>query len=289
MAARAIHYGGVRAAGPFVPVNCAAIPEPLFESAMFGHRRGAFTGAVESQAGFVEQSSGGTLFLDEVAEIPPSQQAKLLRVLQEGEVTPVGAARPVKVDLRVVAAANRDLEQMVAKGTFREDLFYRLNVLRIELPTLAERAEDVPALAEHLLLEIARGHGVPALGFTSEALAALERHRWPGNVRELRNAVERALLAARGRRIDVADLPPAVRAPAGAEAVPPPGEGGLTLAEVERAHVEKVLAMVGWNRSLAARLLGIDRRTLFTKIQRHGLIGPLRPGPGGGDDEDAPG
>ncbi|ACG74997.1 two component, sigma54 specific, transcriptional regulator, Fis family [Anaeromyxobacter sp. K] len=293
MAARAIHYGGPRAAGPFVAVNCAAIPEPLFESAMFGHRRGAFTGAVESQAGFVEQSSGGTLFLDEVAEIPPAQQAKLLRVLQEGEVTPVGAARPVKVDLRVVAAANRDLEQMVAKGAFREDLFYRLNVLRIELPTLAERAEDVPALAEHLLLDVARGHGVPALGFTPEALAALERHRWPGNVRELRNAVERALLAARGRRIDAADLPAAVvRAPAGAEAVPPPGEGGLTLAEVERAHVEKVLAMVGWNRSLAARLLGIDRRTLFTKIQRYGLIGPLRPGPGGGgdaEDEDGPG
>jgi DNA-binding NtrC family response regulator len=295
VAARAIHFGGPRAAGPFVPVNCAAIPEPLFESAMFGHRRGAFTGASENHAGLAEQSSGGTLFLDEVAEIPLPQQAKLLRVLQESEVTPVGSQRPVNVDLRVVAATNRDLEAMVAKGSFREDLFYRLNVLRVELPTLAERPQDVPALAEHLLIEVARGHGVPALGFTEAALEALARHRWPGNVRELRNALERALLAARGRRIDVGDLPAPVRV---VDSVPlsprarggndqAPGAGGepqapgedLSLAAVERVHVEKVLAMTGWNRSLAARILGIDRRTLFTKIQRYGLVGPLRAGP----------
>jgi DNA-binding NtrC family response regulator len=294
MAARAIHFGGPRAAGPFVPVNCAAIPEPLFESAMFGHKRGAFTGAAESQTGFAEQSSGGTLFLDEVAEIPLAQQAKLLRVLQENEVTPVGSPRPVRVDLRVVAATNRELETMVAKGTFREDLFYRLDVLRIELPTLAERPEDVPALAEHLLLDVARSHGLPALGFTEAALDALARHRWPGNVRELRNAVERGLLAARGRRIDVGDLPAVVRVPdlprgksEGPEAPALPADGAdLSLAAVERAHVEKVLALAGWNRSLAARLLGIDRRTLFTKIQRFGLIGPLRPGPDADADAD---
>jgi DNA-binding NtrC family response regulator len=299
IAARAVHFGGARASGPFVPVNCAAIPEPLFESAIFGHRRGAFTGATENQAGFAEQSSGGTLFLDEVAEIPLTQQAKLLRVLQEGEVTPLGSPRPVKVDLRVVAATNRELEAMVAKGAFREDLFYRLNVLRIELPALAELPGDVPALAEHLLLEIAHGHGLPALGFTEAALESLARHRWPGNVRELRNVVERTLLAARGRRIDLDDLPAAVR-----ELAPPsparPGSDGaqpeassadgvdLTLAAVEKAQVEKVLAMSGWNRSLAARRLGIDRRTLFTKIQRYGLIGPLRPGPEP-DDEEAEG
>ncbi|HET7753719.1 MAG TPA: sigma-54 dependent transcriptional regulator [Anaeromyxobacteraceae bacterium] len=286
VAARAIHFEGPRAAGPFVPVNCPAIPESLFESAMFGHRRGAFTGAVDTHAGFVEQASGGTLFLDEVGEIPLGQQAKLLRVLQEGQVTPVGGSRPIQTDVRVIAATNRDLEAMVASGGFREDLFYRLNVLRIELPPLSERLEDVPALAEHLLLEVARDDGSPALGFTEAALDALARYHWPGNVRELRNAVERAHLAARGRRIDVPDLPPATRVPAGAEALPG-GADTLTLAEAERAHVEKVLALAGWNRSFAARLLGIDRRTLFTKIQRYGLVGPLRPGPGMSADADA--
>ncbi len=278
VAARAIHFGGPRAAGEFVAVNCAAIPESLFESTLFGHRKGAFTGASESRPGLIEQSSGGTLFLDELGEIPQSQQAKLLRVLQEGEVTPVGDSRPVKVDLRVIAATNQDLEGLVARGTFRQDLYYRVNVLRIQLPALAARAEDVPVLAEHLLVEIARLQGGPALGFTDEALAALGRHRWPGNVRELRNVVERAFLLARGRRIDVGDLPPELRAPAGAPELPK-GERVLTLAEVERAHIEKVLAHAAWNRSLAARLLDIDRRTLFSKIQRYGLIGPLRPGP----------
>jgi DNA-binding NtrC family response regulator len=283
LAARAIHYGGPRAEGPFVPVNCAAIPELLFESALFGHRKGAFTGAIESQPGFVEQSSGGTLFLDEVAEIPVGQQAKLLRVLQESEVTPVGSPRAVRVDLRVVAAANRDLEAMVRRGAFREDLFYRLNVLRIEMPPLAARREDVPPLAEHLLVDIARAQGAPALGFTEEALETLAGYGWPGNVRELRNAIERAFVSARGRRIDAADLPLAVRQP-GAVPGERAADGGsrvptLTLAEVEKGHIERVLAMTGWNRSMAARLLGIDRRTIFAKIQRYGLVGPLRPGP----------
>jgi DNA-binding NtrC family response regulator len=287
LAARAIHFEGPRAAGPFVPVNCAAIPEALFESMLFGHRRGAFTGA-ESQTGLVEQSSGGTLFLDEVGEIPLSQQPKLLRVLQDSELTPLGAPRPVKVDLRVVAATNRDLEAMVRRGAFREDLYWRLDVLRIHLPELRDRAEDVSALAEHLLSEIAREQGAPALGFTPSALEALRRHTWPGNVRELRNAIERALLAARGRKVDAGDLPAVIRGavpavPVAAAAV----SGGLTLAEVERAHVERVLAICGWNRSAAARALGIDRRTLFSKIQRYGLVGPLRPVSGDEDDEEA--
>jgi DNA-binding NtrC family response regulator len=276
-------------------VNCAAIPEPLFESTLFGHRRGAFTGA-ESQTGLVEQSSGGTLFLDEVGEIPPSQQAKLLRVLQDSELTPLGAARPVKVDLRVVAATNRDLPEMVRRGAFREDLFWRLDVLRVELPELRARPEDVPALAEHLLSEIAREQGAPALGFTPAALEALARHPWPGNVRELRNALERALLSARGRKVDQGDLQPTLGAGRGATATTaerpataaqgPAGAGGFTLAEVERAHVERVLELCGWNRSKAARLLGIDRRTLFSKIRRYGLVGPLRPLPGAPDARD---
>jgi DNA-binding NtrC family response regulator len=275
LAARAIHFEGPRAAGPFVPVNCAAIPEALFESTLFGHRKGAFTGA-ESQKGLVEQSSGGTLFLDEVGEIPLSQQAKLLRVLQDSELTPLGAPRSVKVDLRVVAATNRDLEAMVRRGAFREDLFWRLDVLRVKLPELRERADDIPALAEHLLSEIAREQGAPALGFTDAALEALRRHPWPGNVRELRNVLERALLAARGRRVDAGDLPASVRAGAPAAAVPA-ATGPLTLAEVERDHIAKVLSLFDWNRSAAAKALGIDRRTLFSKIQRYGLVGPMRP------------
>jgi len=284
LAARAIHFEGPRAAGPFVPVNCAAIPEALFESTLFGHRKGAFTGA-ESQTGFVEQSSGGTLFLDEVGEIPLSQQPKLLRVLQDFELTPLGAARAVKVDLRVVAATNRDLDAMVRRGAFREDLFWRLDVLRVKLPELRERPEDVPALAEHLLSEIARDQGAPALGFTGPALEALRRHTFPGNVRELRNVLERALLSARGRRVDVSDLPGAVRAGAPA-AVMPAEAGSLALADVERDHVAKVLSLFDWNRSAAAKALGIDRRTLFSKIQRYGLVGPMRPR-GGADGEQA--
>jgi DNA-binding NtrC family response regulator len=283
LVARAIHFEGPRATAPFVAVNCAAVPESLFESTLFGHRRGAFTGA-QDQVGLVEQSSGGTLFLDEVGEIPLAQQAKLLRVLQDAEVQPLGAPRPVKVDLRVVAATNRELEAMVREGRFREDLYWRLDVLRIELPPLAARLEDVPALAEHLLLEIARERGQAALGFTPAALEALRGHRWPGNVRELRNTIERALLPARGRPVDLTDLPAALRAPA-----PPSDEGGplpaaLTLEEVEKEHVERVLGLCGWNRSRAARVLGIDRRTLFTKIQRYGLVGPLRGGGGDGEE-----
>jgi two-component system response regulator AtoC len=285
LAARAIHFEGRRAAGPFIPVNCAAIPETLFESTLFGHRKGAFTGA-ESQTGLVEQSSGGTLFLDEVGEIPLTQQPKLLRVLQDSELTPLGAARPVKVDLRVVAATNRDLETMIRRGAFREDLFWRLDVLRVKLPELRERAEDVPALAEHLLSEIAREQGAPALGFTEAGLDALRRHAWPGNVRELRNVLERALLSARGRRVDACDLPSAMRAGSPAAAAST-ATGPLTLAEVEQDHIAKVLSLFDWNRSAAAKALGIDRRTLFSKIQRYGLVGPLRPH-GDSEGDDAP-
>ena len=276
LAARAIHHEGPRAAAPFIPVNCAAIPEPLFESSLFGHRRGAFTGATESQPGFVERSSGGTLFLDEAGEIPLGVQAKLLRVLQESELTPLGAARAVRVDLRVIAATNRSLEALVRSGAFREDLFYRLDVLRIEMPALADRLEDVPELAEHLLREIAAAHSLPALGFTDAARASLARHRWPGNVRELRNVIERAHLAARGRRVDVEDLGDAVRPSAPGDASAPRVP---TLAEVEKAHVERVLALCDWNRTTAARLLKIDCRTLLAKIERYGLIGPMRARP----------
>jgi two-component system response regulator AtoC len=278
LAARAIHFESPRAAAPFVPVNCAAVPESLFESTMFGHRRGAFTGAMESHTGFVEQAHQGTLFLDEVGEIPLSQQAKLLRVLQEGELQPLGSPRAVQVDIRIIAATNRDLAAMVREGTFREDLWYRINVLGLHLPALRERREDIPALAEHLLVELAGEHGRPALGLTSAALETLTTYAWPGNVRELRNVLERALLRAVGRPVDSVDLPPEVRGRVPATRGPAPDVGGpvATLADVERAHIEAVLARCEWNRSSAARLLDIDRRTLFAKIQRYGLVGPLR-------------
>ncbi len=277
--ARAIHAEGPRAEKPFVAVNCAAIPEQLFESAMFGHRRGAFTGAVANQAGFFEQATDGTIFLDEVGDIPPGQQAKILRVLQAGEMTPLGSTRPVRLDMRVICATNKDLEQMVRTGQFREDLYYRINVLRIHLPTLAERRTDIPALAEHLVLRIASEHGTLPPQLTDDALAALAHHDWPGNVRELRNVLERAMLSARGRPLTADDLPFRSTGHDAPSTVPPRTQELATLEAVEKEHVARVLNATGWNRSAAARVLGIDRRTLFSKIRRFGLVGPLRPGP----------
>jgi two-component system, NtrC family, response regulator AtoC len=284
MAVRAIHHEGPRATGPLISVNCAAIPEALFESAMFGHARGAFTGADREQIGLIEQSNGGTLFLDEVAEMPLPQQAKLLRVLQERELQPIGSTRLVELDLRIICATNRSIEAMVRQGEFREDLFYRINVLPLRMPELHERPEDIPILAEHLLAEVARENGCQAGGFTEDALHRLRGHRWPGNVRELRNCIERALLRARHPLIDAADLEELLPAGTAPHAPAAPGRElestaiakGETLAEVEKAHIERVLAQCEWNRSAAARVLGIDRRTLYSKIQRHGLIGPLR-------------
>jgi DNA-binding NtrC family response regulator len=283
LCARAIHFGGGRAAGPFVPVNCAAVPESLFESEMFGYCKGAFTGAARDQPGLIEQSSGGTLFLDELGEIPLPQQAKLLRVIEERELRRLGGSRAQSVDLRLVCATNRSLEAMVKQGEFREDLYYRVDVLRIHMPELAGHAEDIAPLSEHLLVDLAQEHGVRCPGFTPEALAALERHRWPGNVRELRNVLERALFRAAGRLLDVADLPAEIGGAAepGSASLPPDLPRMQTLAELEKDHVEKVLAACQWNRSSAARVLGIDRRTLFSKIQRYGLVGPLRSGADG--------
>ena len=277
LAARAIHHSGPRSAGPFVPVNCAAIPETLFESEMFGHQRGAFSGATDEQPGILEQSSGGTLFLDEAGEIPRPQQAKFLRVLEEREVRRLGASKARSVDLRVICATNRDLKAMVKQGDFREDLYFRLNVLEVRMPELAVRPEDIGPLADHLLSELVDATGVPCHGFEPEALERLVAQNWPGNVRELRNVVERAMVRAGARRISAADLPAELqRAPLPRSG---PSKDGprpqlLSLAELERGHIAEVLAACGWNRSLAAQVLGIDRRTLFSKIQRYGLVGP---------------
>ncbi len=277
LAARAIHFESTRASAPFVPVNCAAIPAPLFESEMFGHAKGAFTGAEQAQKGLIELSSGGTLFLDEVGEIPFAQQAKLLRVLDQSELRPLGSPQNIPVDLRIVSATNRSLEAMVRQGQFREDLFYRINVFHVAMPELSARPSDIPALADHLLVELGTDHNnaMRSPGFSDEALTALAQHRWPGNVRELRNVIERAMVNAAGQLIDVALLPPPISqspTPPQPEAIP--ADLDLTLAEVEHQHIERVLTHCQWNRSAAAKILGIDRRTLYSKIQKYGLITP---------------
>ncbi|MBI4951421.1 MAG: sigma-54-dependent Fis family transcriptional regulator [Myxococcales bacterium] len=277
LAAHIIHASGPRANGPFVPVNCSAIPETLFESELFGHKRGAFTGAAQDSPGLVEEAEGGTLFLDEVGELPLSQQPKLLRLLEEGEVRRVGERLARKVDVRVIAATNRSLEALVRAGQFRQDLFYRLAALVLPLPTLAERSEDIPLLAEALLVEVAHAAGVRAKGFTAAALARLGRYAWPGNVRELRNAIEQALFRARGPTIDEENLPGWLTLRTAPASEPSGARDASTLAtldEIERAHIERVLGETGWNRSRAAEILGIDRRTLFTRVQRYGLVGP---------------
>lgn len=274
LAARIIHATSNRAAGPFVPVNCSAIPEALFESELFGHRKGAFTGAVQDSRGLAEEANGGVLFLDELGELPLAQQPKLLRLLEESEIRRVGDRVERKLDVRVVAATNQPLDELVKAGRFRADLYYRIASLVVSLPSLAERRQDIGVIAESLLVDCARAAGVRAKGFTAQALERLAEHSWPGNVRELRNAIEQALFRARGSVIDEGDIPAWVSGkPEQAAASGQPGERA-TLDEVERAHVQRVLVATGWNRSQAAEILGIDRRTLFTRMQRYGLVEP---------------
>jgi len=252
-----------------VPVNCGSLPEGLLESELFGHVRGAFTGAVADKKGVFEQAHGGTIFLDEVGETSPALQVRLLRTLELGELRPVGGSRVLTVDARVIAATHRDLERGVREGSFRQDLFYRLNVHAVHVPPLRERREDIPLLAAHFLRGFAaRGHASASL--TEAALAALSTHDWPGNVRELVNSLERLVVAARGGAIDVADLPDSFRAR------PPrleqPLFAGLpTLDEMEKRYLRHVLTEVKGNRSRAAEVLGIDRRTLYRMAERFSL------------------
>jgi len=269
LVARAIHRNGARAARPFVPVNCGALPEGLLESELFGHVRGAFTGAVADKRGLFEEARGGTLFLDEIGEMSKSLQVRLLRALELGEVRPVGSARATTVDTRVIAATHRDLERAVREGGFREDLFYRLHVFVIRVPPLRERREDIPLLAAHFLAGFAaRGRGAAAL--TPAAVAALATHDWPGNVRELENTLARLVAEARGGTIDVPDLPPSFRErPAALEE--PLFTGLPSLEELEKRYLRHVLAEVRGNRSRAAEVLGIDRRTLYRMAERFGI------------------
>ncbi|MFO0754917.1 MAG: sigma-54 dependent transcriptional regulator [Byssovorax sp.] len=270
--ARALHANGRRRAGPFVAVNVATLPAELLESELFGHVRGAFTGAVSTKKGLFEDASGGTLFLDEIAELPLPLQAKLLRVLQERELRRLGDARPIAVDVRVISATHRDLRGQVERGLFREDLFYRLKVFALHLPPLRERPEDVLPLAEMFASRFAPS----GARFAPEVLELLRRYPWPGNVRELGNAVEHAVVLARGGDIQLAHLPEELLAePRSAPSTRPGSEPQATLrslAEVERAHVLAVLDACAGNQAEAARVLGIGRNTLWRKLREYAAI-----------------
>ncbi len=285
--ARAVHFNGERRERPFVTENCAALPDSLLESELFGHARGAFTGAHRQKQGLFEQADGGTLFLDEIGDMSSQMQKKLLRVLQEGEFRPLGMDRKVKVNVRLLAASHRNLEEMVRKGEFREDLFYRINVLTVDLPPLRERREDIPLLAEHLLARAAREAARPAPMIPHEVMAALVSHDWPGNVRELENEMRRlVVLAQDGLTID--HLSPAVRerrsagSAAQAQAMAEnPGDIRAAVADLERRSIEAALAQAAGNKSKAASLLGISRFALQRKLDKYDL-GKTR----GREDED---
>jgi len=274
--ARAIHAQSPRRAEAFVAVNCAAIPETLLESELFGHARGAFTGADRARRGLFSEADAGTLFLDEIGELPLALQAKLLRVLQDEEIRPVGESKPRRVDVRVIAATARDLEAEVAAGRFREDLFYRLDVVRVAVPPLRERREDIPLLVDHFLARARATLGKPVRGVDDAALGRLVAYDWPGNVRELENVLERAVILARGDRLTLADLPAGVAAAAaGAPEPSARAPEDLSLRRARRALETRLIAQAleatGGNRTHAARLLGISHRALLYKIKEYGL------------------
>jgi len=280
--ARFIHRGSKRARGPFAALNCAALPEQLLESELFGHERGAYTGAVDARPGRIEQAAGGVLFLDEVGEMSPVVQAKFLRVLQEREFQRVGGTRTIKADVRIVAATNRDPRAAIAAGNLREDLYYRLGVFEIQLPPLRERPEDILVLAEAFLDEVGRSVGRPAAGISKDAREQLLVHAWPGNVRELKNAIERAVILCQGGLVTRDHLPISVsRTPAERVAVAAPAAvdfpvEGIALEAVERELVQKAMARADHNKSQAAKLLGLSRGQLYSLLRRHGLTDARR-------------
>jgi DNA-binding NtrC family response regulator len=270
LVARAIHHHSPRANQPFIAVNCGALPETLLESELFGHTKGAFTDAKADKKGLFRSAEGGTLFLDEIGEIPLALQVKLLRALQEHEVTPVGASVPVKFDARIIAATNRNLETEVAEGRFRDDLFYRLNVIEIYLPPLRQRREDIPLLAKHFAQKIARQHHAPEKTISREAMAALAAYNWQGNIRELQNAVERAFILSSEDTIETENLPPKIIAASGSSFETRDAEGFRpTLEEVERRYIMEILKSVDDDKTAAANILGIDLSTLYRKLKRY--------------------
>ncbi len=272
LVARALHEASPRRDQPFIEVNCAAIPSELIESELFGHMKGSFTGAFADRAGKFEQADGGTLFLDEVGDMSLSAQSKLLRVLQEGVVTRIGGSKSIQVDVRVLAATNKDLEIEIGEGRFREDLLYRLNVVPIEVPALRERREDIPALVAYFAQQLAASAGVPGRKFAEEAVRRLQARAWPGNIRELRNAVERALILASGKTVTAADIDQLVPNVTSGTA----GEGGAQTFETFKLEAEKnfltqSLREHDWNVSETARALKMPRSNLYKKIERYGL------------------
>ena len=281
--ARVLHARSPRLGHPFLAINCAAIPETLLESQLFGHRRGAFTDARQDRMGLFQEAEGGTVFLDEIGDMPLGLQAKILRVLQEKEVHPLGAPAPIAVDVRIVASTNRDLAALMREGKFREDLYYRLNVISVRVPPLRERPDDLLPLIAHFLEKHGRRLGREGCKLSTEALQLLQRHAWPGNVRELENAIERALVLSRQGTIGPADLPEGLGC---APASPAVEEMPRSVADIERDHILRVLHSVAGNKTAAARLLGLDRKTLYRKLQSYGLgseaddsTGPKMPQP----------
>ena len=275
LVARSIHQHSNRASGPFIAINCGALTETLLEAELFGHVRGSFTGAVGDRKGLWEEAEGGTLFLDEVGETSPAFQVKLLRALQEGEIRRVGASRSIRVDARVVAATNRNLEHEVKEGTFREDLFYRLSVVTLRVPPISERRTDIPLLAERFLRMVLERDGREQLTLSEETIRTLVAYQWPGNVRELESAIEHAVLHARGHEVVPDDLPVKLQAPQVRSAARSPlsalFEDLPALDELERRYLLYILEVAGGNRTRAAEILSIDRRTLYRMIERYGI------------------
>ncbi len=268
LVARTIHELSPRRGGPYIAINCAALPETLMESELFGHERGAFTGADRRREGCFELANGGTLLLDEIGEMKAELQAKLLRVIEEGKLRRLGGSAEISVDVRVLAATNRNLEAAIRDSRFREDLYYRLNVFAIELPPLSEHSEDIPALVEHFMRELEVPAGKTVSGVDAEALEGLKGFRWPGNVRQLRNVIERALIVTKGPLIGAADLPPDLkRAGTGSDVLEI--KLGASLDEVERNLIKRTVEFAGGNKSRAAEILGVSLKTLYNRLERY--------------------
>ncbi len=267
--ARAIHNHSRRLGSPFIALNCAALPEPLLESELFGHTKGAFTGAVKEKTGLFTAADTGTLFLDEIGETSPGIQVKLLRALEDQSVTPVGAIQPINVDVRLLAATNSDLDESVRNNRFRADLYYRLNVITIYLPPLRERLDDLPELVDHFLERASTRLKLPKKSITAPALKVLRRYRWPGNVRELQNALERAVLLSKGTNIEPADFSEKLHQETAATPVEAASPASPTLESIEKAYIYWVLNQTDWNKSKTAEILGIDSSTLYRKINKY--------------------
>ena len=273
LVARALHQNSRRRNAPFIALNCAALPESLLESELFGHEKGSFTGATARKVGHIENAGGGTLFLDEVGDMPLTTQVKILRVLEQREIVRVGSSTPIPVDIRVIAATNQNLVEAVAERRFREDLYFRLKVVSVDLPPLRSRVSDIPLLAESFVRELSERHGTAVRGVSPEVMRVLQAQPWPGNVRELRNMVENMVVTGRNEVLQTSDLPPQIRA----EPAPPPPTApmstlaGRSAAEVEKEHIRATLELVGGNRSRAAQMMGIGERTLYRKIKAYDL------------------